>query len=157
MVSVPRSVLETTGSVVPRPEVPPPLSPRPRPPRNISSVSAAVPARHTFAATRARHPAHSCSTRVSRRRGPVTDSAVAELGTAGRESLIRGEISSESSELVCTIKRIRHSKWPDNKILMFWFYSELFEPVFALAVNFEYLPGMSVMGDTQPRSAADLW
>ena len=40
---------------------------------------------------------------------------------------------------------------------MFWFYSELFEPVFALAVNFEYLPGMSVMGDTQPRSAADLW
>ena len=51
MVSVPRSVLETTGSVVPGPEVPPPLSPRPRPPRNISSVSAAVPARRTFAAT----------------------------------------------------------------------------------------------------------
>ena len=94
---------------------------------------------------------------MSRRRGPVADSAVAELGTAGRESLIRGEISSESSELVCTIKRIRHSKWPDNKILMFWFYSELFEPVFALAVNSEYLAGMSVMGDTQPRSAADLW
>ena len=40
---------------------------------------------------------------------------------------------------------------------MFWFYSELFEPVFALVVNFEYLLGMSVMGDTQPRSAADLW
>ena len=156
MVSVPRSVLGTTGSVVAGPEVPPPLSPRPRPPRNISSVSAAVPARRTFAATapgprtQLQHPGVAPPRPGRRFRG-------GRAGTAGRESLIRGEISSESSELVCTIKRIRHSKWPDNKILMFWFYSELFEPVFALAVNFEYLPGMSVMGDTQPRSAADLW